>query len=88
MDICFVFTKEKVDSQQKLIDSLTEVNQNRQEEKQEKYNKNSERIKSLQEKHKLKKEETLCLEEQMGDIEPQKSLFVNYVRVNPIKSLN
>jgi DNA repair exonuclease SbcCD ATPase subunit len=72
-------TKEKVDSQQKLIDSLTEVNQNRQEEKQEKYNKNSERIKSLQEKHKLKKEETLCLEEQMGDIEPQKK-FVRKLR--------
>ena len=72
-------TKEKVDSQQKLIDSLTEVNQNRQEEKQEKYNKNSERIKGLQEKHKLKKEETLCLEEQMGDIEPQKK-FVRKLR--------
>ena len=72
-------TKEKVDSQQKLIDSLTEVNQNRQEEKQEKYNKNVERIGELQEQHKLKKEETLCLEEQMGDIEPQKK-FVRKLR--------
>ena len=72
-------SKEKVDGQQKLINSLTEVNQNRQEEKQEKYNKNSERIKGLQEKHKLKKEETLCLEEQMGDIEPQRK-FVRKLR--------
>ena len=72
-------TKEKVDSQQKLIDSLKEVNQNRQEEKQEKYDKNIGRINELQEKHKLKKEETLCLEEQMGDIEPQKK-FVRKLR--------
>ncbi|AOV60954.1 recombination-related endonuclease [Synechococcus phage S-CAM22] len=72
-------TKEKVDSQQKLIDSLTEVNQNRQEEKQEKYDKNIGRINELQEKHKLKKEETICLEEQMGDIEPQKK-FVRKLR--------
>ena len=72
-------TKEKVDSQQKLIDSLTEVNQNRQEEKQERYDKNIERINKLQEKHKLKKEETICLEEQMGDIEPQKK-FVRKLR--------
>ena len=72
-------TKEKVDSQQKLINSLKEVNQNRQEEKQEKYNKNVERIKELQVNHKLKKEETLCLEEQMGDIEPQKK-FVRKLR--------
>ena len=72
-------TKEKVDSQQKLIDSLKEVNQNRQEEKQEKYDKNAKRIGELQEKHKLKKEETLCLEEQMGDIEPQKK-FVRKLR--------
>lgn len=72
-------TKEKVDSQQKLIDSLKEVNQNRQEEKQEKYNKNIDRIKELQIHHRLKKEETLCLEEQMGDIEPQKK-FVRKLR--------
>jgi DNA repair exonuclease SbcCD ATPase subunit len=72
-------TKEKVDSQQKLIDSLKEVNQNRQEEKQEKYDKNIDRIKELQIHHKLKKEETLCLEEQMGDIEPQKK-FVRKLR--------
>ena len=72
-------TKEKVDSQQKLIDSLTEVNQNRQEEKQERYDKNIGRINELQEKHKLKKEETICLEEQMGDIEPQKK-FVRKLR--------
>ena len=72
-------TKEKVDSQQKLIDSLKEVNQNRQEEKQEKYNKNTDRIKELQQQHRLKKEEILCLEEQMGDIEPQKK-FVRKLR--------
>jgi DNA repair exonuclease SbcCD ATPase subunit len=72
-------SKEKVDSQQKLIDSLKEVNQNRQEEKQEKYNKNIDRIKELQIHHRLKKEETLCLEEQMGDIEPQKK-FVRQLR--------
>ena len=72
-------TKEKVDSQQKLIDSLKEVNKNRQEEKQEKYTKNVERIKDLQENHKLMKEEILCLEEQMGDIEPQKK-FVRKLR--------
>ena len=72
-------TKEKVDSQQKLIDSLKEVNQKRQEEKQEKYDKNIDRIKELQIHHKLKKEETLCLEEQMGDIEPQKK-FVRKLR--------
>ena len=72
-------TKEKVDSQQKLIDSLKEVNQNRQEEKQEKYDKNIDRIKELQIHHRLKKEETLCLEEQMGDIEPQKK-FVRKLR--------
>ena len=72
-------TKEKVDGQQKLIDSLKEVNQNRQEEKQGKYDKNIGRIKDLQEKHRLKKEETLCLEEQMGDIEPQKK-FVRKLR--------
>ena len=72
-------SKEKVDSQQKLIDSLKEVNQNRQEEKQEKYNKNVERISELQGQHKLKKEEILCLEEQLGDIEPQKK-FVRKLR--------
>ena len=72
-------TKEKVDSQQKLIDSLKEVNQNRQEEKQKKYNKNIDRIKDLQENHRLMKEEILCLEEEMGDIEPQKK-FVRKLR--------
>ena len=72
-------TKEKVDGQLKLIDSLKEVNQNRQEEKQEKYNKNIGRISELQKQHKLKQEEILCLEEQMGDIEPQKK-FVRKLR--------
>ena len=72
-------SKEKVEGQKKLIDSLQEVNENRQEEKQRKYNKNIDRIKELQTQHKLKKEETICLEEQMGDIEPQKK-FVRKLR--------
>ena len=72
-------SKEKVEGQKKLIDSLQEVNENRQEEKQRKYNKNIDRIKELQTQHKLKREETICLEEQMGDIEPQKK-FVRKLR--------
>ncbi|AIX17561.1 gpre46 combination endonuclease [Synechococcus phage ACG-2014b] len=72
-------TKEKVDGQQKLINSLKEVNQNRQEEKRDTYNANVERIQELHTHHKLKKDEVVILEEQMGDIESQKK-FVRKLR--------
>jgi DNA repair exonuclease SbcCD ATPase subunit len=72
-------SKEKLESQQRLINSLQEVNQNRQEEKRKRYNKNSERIKQVKFNHIKLKDEIVILEEQMGDVEPQKK-FIRKLR--------
>jgi DNA repair exonuclease SbcCD ATPase subunit len=54
-------TKEKVESQQKLLDSLKEVNHNRQEEKRNRYNKNSKSIEEVKSNHiKLKELKIVC----------------------------
>ena len=72
-------TKEKVESQQKLLDSLKEVNHNRQEEKRNRYNKNSKSIKEVQSNHIKLKDEILVLEEEVGDVEVQRK-FVRKLR--------
>jgi DNA repair exonuclease SbcCD ATPase subunit len=72
-------TKEKVESQQKLLDSLKEVNHNRQEEKRNRYNKNSKSIKEVQSNHIKLKDEILVLQEEVGDVEVQRK-FVRKLR--------
>ena len=72
-------TKEKVESQQKLLDSLKEVNHNRQEEKRNRYNKNSKSIEEVKSNHIKLKDEILVLEEEVGDVEVQRK-FVRKLR--------
>ena len=72
-------TKEKVESQQKLLDSLKEVNHNRQEEKRNRYNKNSKIIEEVKSNHIKLKDEILVLEEEVGDVEVQRK-FVRKLR--------
>ena len=72
-------TKEKVESQQKLLDSLKEVNHNRQEEKRKRYNKNSKSIEEVKSNHIKLQDEITILEEQMEDVELQKK-FVRKLR--------
>jgi len=72
-------TKEKVESQQKLLDSLKEVNHNRQEEKRKRYNKNSKSIEEVKSNHIKLKDEILVLEEEVGDVEVQRK-FVRKLR--------
>ena len=71
--------KEKVESQQKLLDSLKEVNHNRQEEKRNRYNKNSKSIEEVKSNHIKLKDEILVLEEEVGDVEVQRK-FVRKLR--------
>ncbi len=72
-------SKEKLESQQRLIDSLQEVNYNRQEEKRKRYDKNSKRIEEVKINNIKLKDEIVILEEQMGDVEPQKK-FIRKLR--------
>ena len=72
-------TKEKVESQQKLLDSLKEVNHNRQEEKRNRYNKNSKTIEKVKSNHIKLKDEILVLQEEVGDVELQRK-FVRKLR--------
>ena len=72
-------TKEKVESQQKLLDSLKEVNHNRQEEKRNRYNKNSKSIEEVKSNFNKLQHEIVILEEQMEDVELQKK-FVRKLR--------
>ena len=72
-------TKEKLESQQKLLDSLKEVNHNRQEEKRKRYNKNSKSIEEVKSNHIKLKDEILVLEEEVGDVELQRK-FVRKLR--------
>jgi len=72
-------TKEKVESQQKLLDSLKEVNHNRQEEKRKRYNKNSKSIEEVKSNHIKLQDEILVLQEEVGDVELQRK-FVRKLR--------
>tara|TARA_B100001113_G_scaffold202033_1_gene165556 strand:- start:3892 stop:5109 length:1218 start_codon:yes stop_codon:yes gene_type:complete len=72
-------TKEKVESQQKLLDSLQEVNHNRQEEKRNRYDKNCKSIKEVKANHIKLQEQISTLEEEVGDVEQQKK-FVRKLR--------
>ena len=72
-------TKEKVESQQKLLDSLKEVNHNRQEEKRKRYNKNSKSIEEVKSNHIKLQDEILVLQEEVGDVEVQRK-FVRKLR--------
>ena len=72
-------TKEKVESQQKLLDSLKEVNHNRQEEKRKRYDKNAKGIEEVKSNHIKLQDEITILEEQMEDVELQKK-FVRKLR--------
>ena len=70
---------EKVESQQKLLDSLKEVNHNRQEEKRKRYDKNVKGIEEVKSNHIKLQDEITILEEQMEDVELQKK-FVRKLR--------
>ena len=72
-------TKEKVESQQKLLDSLQEVNHNRQEEKRNRYDKNCKSIKEVKANHIKLQEQISTLKEEVGDVEQQKK-FVRKLR--------
>jgi len=72
-------TKEKVESQQKLLDSLQEVNYNRQEEKRNRYSKNTKRIEEVKSNYIKLKDEILVLQEEVGDVEVQRK-FVRKLR--------
>jgi len=72
-------TKEKLESQQKLLDSLKEVNHNRQEEKRKRYNKNSKSIEEVKSNHIKLQDEILVLQEEVGDVEVQRK-FVRKLR--------
>ena len=72
-------TIEKVESQQKLLDSLKEVNHNRQEEKRKRYNKNSKSIEEVKSNHIKLQDEILVLQEEVGDVELQRK-FVRKLR--------
>ena len=72
-------TKEKVESQQKLLDSLKEVNHNRQEEKRKRYDKNAKGIEEVKSNHIKLQDEILVLQEEVGDVELQRK-FVRKLR--------
>ena len=72
-------TKEKVESQQKLLDSLKEVNHNRQEEKRKRYDKNAKSIEEVKSNHIKLQDEILVLQEEVGDVELQRK-FVRKLR--------
>ena len=72
-------SEEKVTSQLKLINSLQEVNENRQEEKRKRHQRNVERIVEVTKEHQKKKDDIVVLAEQQGDIKTQKT-FVQKLR--------
>ena len=72
-------TKEKVESQQKLLDSLKKVNYNRQEEKRKRYDKNAKSIEEVKSNHIKLQDEILVLQEEVGDVELQRK-FVRKLR--------
>ena len=72
-------SEEKVSSQLKLIDSLQEVNENRQDEKRLRYQKNVDRISTVTSQHQKKKDEIVVLKEHQGDTATQKK-FVQKLR--------
>ena len=72
-------SEEKLSSQLKLIDSLQEVNENRQDEKRLRYQKNVDRISTVTSQHQKKKDEIVVLKEHQGDTATQKK-FVQKLR--------
>ena len=72
-------TKEKVESQQKLLDSLQQVNKNRQEEKRNRYNKNCKNIENVKSNHIDLQNQIDVLEKEVGDVEVHKK-FVRKLR--------
>ena len=65
--------KEKVESQQKLINSLTEVNQTRQDEKQSKITHNDTVIKELEKEREKLKEELDKLQGELDNVDEQRT---------------
>ena len=65
--------KEKVESQQKLINSLTEVNQTRQDEKQSKITQNDTVIKGLEKEREKLKEELDKLQGELDNVDEQRT---------------
>jgi len=72
-------SEEKLSSQLKLIDSLQEVNENRQDEKRLHYQKNVDRIARVTTEHQKKKDDIVVLKEHQGDTATQKK-FVQKLR--------
>ena len=65
--------KEKVESQQKLINSLTEVNQTRQDEKQSKIIQNDTVIKGLEKEREKLKEDLDQLQSELDNVDEQRT---------------
>ena len=77
--------KEKVESQQKLINSLTAVNQTRQDEKQLKITQNDTLIKGLEKEREVNKEE---LDKVKSYFETGKNVSDEVVNLNKVKTKN
>ena len=67
--------KEKVESQQKLINSLTAVNQTRQDEKQLKITQNDTLIKGLEKEREKNKEELDRLQKELDNVDDQRAMI-------------
>ncbi len=67
--------KEKVESQQKLINSLTAVNQTRQDEKQLKITQNDTLIKGLEKEREANKEELDKLQKELDNVDDQRAMI-------------
>ena len=67
--------KEKVESQQKLINSLTAVNQTRQDEKQLKITQNDTLIKGLEKEREANKEELDRLQKELDNVDDQRAMI-------------
>ena len=67
--------KEKVESQQKLINSLTAVNQTRQDEKQLKITQNDTLIKGLEKEREKNKEELDKLQKELDNVDDQRAMI-------------
>ena len=67
--------KEKVESQQKLLNSLTAVNQTRQDEKQLKITQNDAMIKGLEKEREKNKEELDRLQKELDNVDDQRAMI-------------
>jgi DNA repair exonuclease SbcCD ATPase subunit len=72
-------SSEKLTSQNRLISSLQEVNENRQEERRQRIQTNEQKIEDASLRHQKLKDDIVILEEQIGDTESQRK-FVRKLR--------